>query len=288
MLDRKPRIKFDKRGLVPAVVQHAETQEVIHLVYMDRKALKKTQQTGKLWLFNRGQKKVWMKGQRSGATIDVEEIFSHVDKYALLVKGIPNGPNCQTGEDSCFPFSYWKREGDSEESGEVLESFRKIFGGEREEEEERFVSGEEIQESAEASEEVEAVEEAIEVREYERAPEILEKAPSAQLKPEHPSQAVMPGPSVQDVLAEWYWHVAEQIEEPKPGSVSAKLESKGMREISRKMGQDVIDLTAAAFEGDTRSTVKESADLLQHWLLLLASQGVTLSEVYEELENRLK
>ncbi len=286
MLDRKPHIKFDKRGLVPAIVQHAETQEVIHLVYMDKKALKKTQQTGKLWLFNRSQKKVWLKGQRSGATIDVEEILSHVDKYALLVKGIPNGPNCQTGEDSCFAFSYWKRDSEGEGDADVLDSFRKIFEGEKEEEgsesEEVFVAGGEAEEPEPAVEEVES-EEAIEILQYEEAPEIPEKTGSSRQKKSTP---VAP-PVAKDVLAEWYWHVAEQIEDPKPGSVSAKLESKGIREISRKLGQDVIDLTAAAFDSDSSTTVKESADLLQHWLLLLASQGVTLSEVYEELEHRL-
>ncbi len=283
MLERKPHIKFDKRGLVPAIVQHAETQEVIHLVYMDKKALKKTQQTGKLWLFNRSQKKVWMKGQRSGATIDVKEILSHVDKYALLVKGLPNGPNCQTGEDSCFAFSYWKHDDEGGGDTEVLDSFRKIFGGEKEEErEEVFVSGGEEEEPEAAAETNSETEQDIEILEYEEAPEIPEKKESVFVK-----EAPVGPPPATDVLAEWYWHVAEQIEDPKPGSVSAKLESKGVREISRKLGQDVIDLTAAAFESDKHTTVRESADLLQHWLLLLASQGITLSEVYEELEHRL-
>ncbi len=283
MLGKKQNVKFDKRGLVPDIVQHAQTQEVIHLVYMDRKALKKTQQTGKLWLFNRSQKKVWMKGQRSGATIDVHEIFAHVDKYALLVRGVPNGPNCQTGEDSCFPFSYWKREdgGDSD----VLDSFRRLFGGDEKEENEAFVSGEEIQEASPAAENPISEDIAIEVRENERlAPE--EPAVPTEERTESPEPFTHL--AARDILAEWYWHVMERIEEPTPGSVSAKIESKGVREISRKLGQDVIDLTTAAFDSDKHTTVKESADLIQHWLLLLATKGVTLSEVYEELENRLK
>ena len=286
MFDKKPHIKFDKKGLIPAIVRNAESQEVINLVYMDRKALKKTQESGKLWLYNRSMKKVWMKGQRSGDTVDVNKIHTHVDKYSLLIDGIPNGSACHTGESSCFPFVYWKKEENFNGDKDVLESFKNVFGGEAK----KSAPGSETttQSNLPGKDEDDIL---IEFREHsfsekesdgEMLPKIEEKIEAVENLPRSESTL-----AEKDVLGELYWSIADRAENPIPNSPISRLSQLGIREISKHLGQDVMNVTMASLQKDRPSTLKESIDLLRHWVLLLLQQGITLSEIYEELEKQI-
>ncbi|GBE27963.1 bifunctional phosphoribosyl-AMP cyclohydrolase/phosphoribosyl-ATP pyrophosphatase protein [bacterium BMS3Bbin03] len=273
MFDKKPHIKFNKNGLIPAIVLNADTQEVINLVYMNRKALKKTQETGKLWLYNRSLKKIWMKGQRSGNTVDVEEIRSHVDKYALLISGTPNGAPCHTGDASCFSFAYWKKDEALEGDPEIPDSFKKIFSGEEESYPAEFES---LKDEISLSKEEETG--LIEMREVENKTEQAEIEPDSFETQQTPDK---------NILYDFYWSIANRVENPMEGSVISKLHSLGVREISKHLGRDVMDVTMASLQKDKKTTIRESVELLRHWLLLLIEQGITLSEVYDELEKRL-
>jgi len=94
---------FDKMGgLVPAVIQDANTGEVLMLAYMNKEALDKTRKTGKVTFWSRSRKTLWTKGETSGYFLDVKEIYSDCDDDAILVKAKPNGPTCHTGKKSCF------------------------------------------------------------------------------------------------------------------------------------------------------------------------------------------
>ena len=286
MFDKKPHIKFDKRGLIPAIIRNAESNEVINLVYMDRKALKKTQESGKLWLYNRSMKKVWMKGQRSGDTVDVEEIRAHVDKYSLLIDGIPNGAACHTGDSSCFPFVYWKKEEDFGEDEEVLESFKAIFGGESGKSPKKAEGAPEPPAPGEKEDDV-----LIEFRERDSKEQESQKgmAPGIEEEIEIVEKAPPPKAPVaeKDVLSELYWNIADRVENPLPNSPISKLSQLGVREISKHLGQDVMDVTMASLQKDRKATLKESIDLLRHWILLLLKQDITLSEIYDELEKQM-
>lgn len=89
-------------GLVPAVVQDAETQKVLMLGFMNSKALKKTEKQGKVTFYSRSRKKLWMKGETSGNFLKVREILTDCDNDTILIKAIPNGAVCHTGKDTCF------------------------------------------------------------------------------------------------------------------------------------------------------------------------------------------
>ncbi|WP_423799573.1 bifunctional phosphoribosyl-AMP cyclohydrolase/phosphoribosyl-ATP diphosphatase HisIE [Neobacillus sp. SAB-20_R2A] len=95
-------IKFDEKGLVPAIIQDAETLEVLTLAYMNKESLAKTLETGETWFYSRSRQELWHKGETSGNTQSVVSIKYDCDQDALLVLVNPKGPACHTGAVSCF------------------------------------------------------------------------------------------------------------------------------------------------------------------------------------------
>jgi phosphoribosyl-AMP cyclohydrolase / phosphoribosyl-ATP pyrophosphohydrolase len=95
-------VRFDERGLVPAVVQDARTGEVLMLAYMNAESLAKTLETGETWFWSRSRTALWHKGETSGNTQRVVSLSVDCDGDTLLVRVEPRGPACHTGERSCF------------------------------------------------------------------------------------------------------------------------------------------------------------------------------------------
>jgi phosphoribosyl-AMP cyclohydrolase/phosphoribosyl-ATP pyrophosphohydrolase/phosphoribosyl-AMP cyclohydrolase len=98
----KDGIKFDGRGLVPAVLQDATTGQVLMVAWMNEEALQRTQQTGQAHFWSRSRQELWHKGATSGNVMDVREIWVDCDADTLLLIVDPAGPACHTGERSCF------------------------------------------------------------------------------------------------------------------------------------------------------------------------------------------
>lgn len=95
-------IRFDKRGLVPAVVQDVQTRQVLMVAYMNAEALRLTRQTGEAHFWSRSRQALWHKGATSGNIQRVREIRYDCDADTLLLLVDPAGPACHTGEVSCF------------------------------------------------------------------------------------------------------------------------------------------------------------------------------------------
>lgn len=96
-------IDFDKgNGLVPAIIQDAETKNVLMLGYMNQEALDKTLETKKVTFWSRSRNQLWTKGETSGNFLDLIDIKSDCDNDTLLVKVHPHGPTCHTGTDTCW------------------------------------------------------------------------------------------------------------------------------------------------------------------------------------------
>lgn len=95
-------VKFDERGLVPAIVQDARTREVLTLAYMNRESLALTLETKQTWFWARSRQRLWHKGESSGNTQDVVAILSDCDNDAIVVLVNPAGPACHKGTRSCF------------------------------------------------------------------------------------------------------------------------------------------------------------------------------------------
>lgn len=95
-------LRFDERGLIPAIVQDATTGAVLMLAWMNADALRLTQETGDTHFWSRSRGELWHKGATSGNVQHVREIRYDCDSDALLVRVDPAGPACHTGERSCF------------------------------------------------------------------------------------------------------------------------------------------------------------------------------------------
>ena len=96
-------LKYDADGLIPAVIQDADSGDVLMVAYMNRESLVETVETGKTWFWSRSRQKYWMKGESRGHVQDVHEILYDCDADCLLVKVTQHGPGaCHTNERSCF------------------------------------------------------------------------------------------------------------------------------------------------------------------------------------------
>ncbi|MCP4543620.1 MAG: phosphoribosyl-AMP cyclohydrolase [Chloroflexi bacterium] len=96
------QIRFNEQGLVPAIVQDANTGEVLMVAWMNTEALCRTQETGQAHFWSRSRQELWHKGATSGNYINVREIWVDCDADTLLLKADPVGPACHTGKPSCF------------------------------------------------------------------------------------------------------------------------------------------------------------------------------------------
>lgn len=95
-------LKFDQNGLIPAVIQDAESGRVLMLAYMNALSLEKTMETGQTWFYSRSRQQLWHKGETSGHVQDVVDMAYDCDGDALLIRVRQKGPACHTGEPSCF------------------------------------------------------------------------------------------------------------------------------------------------------------------------------------------
>ena len=95
-------LKYDERGLIPAIIQDAHSGEVLMLGYMNEESLQRTLESGQVWFYSRSRQELWHKGETSGNFLNLRAIFKDCDVDTLLVQVEPTGPVCHTGNRSCF------------------------------------------------------------------------------------------------------------------------------------------------------------------------------------------
>jgi phosphoribosyl-AMP cyclohydrolase / phosphoribosyl-ATP pyrophosphohydrolase len=123
-------VKFDEHGLVPAIVQDAQTHEVLTLAYMNEESLQRTLESGETWFWSRSRNELWHKGETSGNTQAVVELISDCDHDAVLIRVNPSGPACHTGQVSCFHNTIDTREStgvDSKTLSDTLEVLYRVI-----------------------------------------------------------------------------------------------------------------------------------------------------------------
>ena len=101
-------LKFDEKGLIPAIVVDRKTKRVLTLAYMNRESLEISINKGLTCFFSRSRQKLWLKGETSGNYQHIVSIVADCDKDALTVEVDPNGPACHLGTTSCFENSVWE------------------------------------------------------------------------------------------------------------------------------------------------------------------------------------
>ena len=119
-------LKFDEKGLIPAIVVDAITKKVLTLAYMNKESLKISMEKGLTCFYSRSRRELWLKGETSGNYQHIVSITADCDKDALTVVVEPDGPACHTGSETCFFNPVW----DSEELHEFsYEGLMKLIEG---------------------------------------------------------------------------------------------------------------------------------------------------------------
>ncbi len=198
------QVDFAKgNGLVPAIVQDAVTRRVLMLGYMNEEAFTMTQERGLVTFYSRSRQKLWTKGETSGNYLTVRDILVDCDSDTILVKALPAGPVCHTGNDTCFEE---ENDPDLMTSGEFL------------------------------------------------------------LYLEHV--------------------IIDRREHPIEGSYTNHLFSRGINKIAQKVGEEAVELVIEAKDENKPLFLGEAADLMYHFLVLLAQKNIRLEEVVEVLKGR--
>ncbi len=101
-------LKFDEKGLIPAIVQDARTGRVLTLAYMNRESLALSLEKGLTCFWSRSREKLWLKGETSGNYQHIVSVTADCDRDALVVKVEADGPACHRGTESCFEYPVWE------------------------------------------------------------------------------------------------------------------------------------------------------------------------------------
>ena len=193
-----PTLDFSKLdGLVPCVIQDAQTNVVLMVGFMNQEALQKTIEEKKVTFYSRTKQRLWTKGETSGNFLHVVDIKVDCDKDSILIKARPAGPVCHTGADTCF-----------EESNQAWT--------------------------------LNALQELIITRKR----------------------------------------------NPQPGSYTNSLFEKGINKIAQKVGEEAVELVIEAKDDNRELFLGEAADLMYHYLVLLAAKEYRLEDVLDVLQQR--
>ena len=103
-------LKFDKNGLIPAVVTDAVTKKVLTLAYMNRESLEISMEKKLTCFYSRSREEIWLKGETSGNYQHIVSITADCDRDALVIEVLKDGPACHLGTDSCFEYPLFKDE----------------------------------------------------------------------------------------------------------------------------------------------------------------------------------
>ncbi len=190
---------FEKgEGLIPTIIQDADTQKVLMLGYMNDEALQKTQQEGRVTFYSRSKQRLWTKGESSGNYLEVKDIRIDCDNDTLLIKVNPIGPVCHTGADTCFS--------ERNEGSTFLHQLESI--------------------------------------------------------------------------------IVDRKNNPSDSSYTSSLFKKGINKIAQKVGEEAVEIVIEAKDDNKDLFLGEAADLLYHYLVLLAAKDIKLDEVLDLLKGR--
>lgn len=186
-------------GLLPAIVQDANTRSVLMQGYVNRAALEKTLETGLVTFYSRSKQRLWTKGETSKNYLRLVSAHPDCDQDSILLLAHPDGPTCHTGDDTCW--------------GEVNQG--------------NFLDH-------------------------------LERT------------------------------IQHRRDNPRESSYTSKLLARGINKVAQKVGEEAVELVIEAKDDDKDLFLGEAADLMYHYLVLLAAKGYALEEVREVLRGRHK
>lgn len=195
------QLNFDKApdGLLPAIIQDADTRVVLMQGYMNREALEKTLTTNLVTFFSRSKQRLWTKGETSKNHLRFVSAAADCDQDSILIQARPDGPTCHTGEDTCW--------GEANQ-GEFLDHLERT--------------------------------------------------------------------------------IQHRRDNPSEKSYTSQLLARGINKVAQKVGEEAVELVIEAKDDDRDLFLGEAADLMYHYIVLLAAKGYSLEEVREVLRARHK
>lgn len=247
-------IRWDERGLVPAIVQDDISKEVLMLAYMNEASLRKSLETGETWFWSRSRGELWHKGATSGHTQRIVSIRYDCDGDALLVRVRQNGPACHTGTYSCFSREapVGGRPADAPAAEGAPAGTTPDAAG-------TPIAGEPAATGDPASA---------------GGTSCGGTAPSAM-----PPDRFGPLNRLEATIARRH---AERPE----GTYTTYLFAKGLDKILKKVGEETAEVIIAAKNRDNAELRCETADLLYHLMVLLRERELPLDDVLAELDRR--
>ncbi len=120
-------LKYDDKGLIPAILQDYENGEILMCAYMNKDAVEKTLESGLATFYSRSRNKMWIKGETSGHTQEVKEVYFDCDHDCLLIKIKQNVAACHTGYRSCFFNKVDISTGKSQEVGKKVFEEKEVY-----------------------------------------------------------------------------------------------------------------------------------------------------------------
>ncbi len=123
-------ITYNSHGLVPAIIQDAQTKNVLMLGYMNEEAIAKTKELQKVTFFSRSKQRLWTKGEESGNFLNLVSIKNDCDNDTLLIQALPEGPTCHKGTDTCWQEENTASFGFLSQLEEVIKQRRENASGE--------------------------------------------------------------------------------------------------------------------------------------------------------------
>jgi phosphoribosyl-ATP pyrophosphohydrolase/phosphoribosyl-AMP cyclohydrolase len=242
------KIKFDEKGLIPVATQDSRSGEVLILAFMNREALLKTLETGKVHYWSRSRNKLWLKGETSGNFQYVKSIYINCEDNSLLIKVEQVGNACHTGHYSCY--------------------FREVKDGDFVEIESRGFGTEDTEKNNDASSEPECMGGKTA---YEK---VTVNANNGEIE------------SGYGILKELYEVISDRKKNPKEGSYTNYLFDKGIDKICKKIGEEAAEVIIAAKNNAPGEIIYEIADLYYHLFVLMVHSGVKPEDIYNELKKR--
>lgn len=246
-------LKFDERGLLPAIVQDARTGEVLTLAYMNAESLRRTLASGETWFWSRSRSALWHKGETSGHTQRVVGLRVDCDADALVALVEPAGAACHTGAQSCFHnevggASFHQADVHQKPTDETPPS------------QINFVAD-------------------VATKANDASDGVLNEASKS-------DETGAESRSLGDVLAELYSVVEARRRERPAGSYTTYLFNEGLDKILKKVGEEAAETIIAAKNEDAGALASEVSDLVYHLVVLLVERGVALDGVRAELMRR--
>lgn len=242
------QLKFGKDGLIPAIVQDANSREVLMMAYMNREALELTLETGETWFYSRSRRELWHKGETSGHLQRVRGVSFDCDRDTLLITVEQQGAACHEGYHSCFYRQFDPAEGIKQTAAPIFNP-RVVYGKES--------PGLNHQPMPETD-----------------ADQLPATAVDQQL------------PETLNIILDLYAIILDRQRRRPEGSYTAYLFDKGLDKICKKVGEEAAEVIIAAKNRRREEVIHESADLIYHLLVLLAEAEVRPEEVLQELSHR--